>query len=407
MPASRPAYQEDRHPSEVDHGPAVDVEQALDHDDSRNNNNNSLWEAAIDGVDMVHGGAGGGGGGGADSYTSSDDDDENGDDPMSVEFRTMMHRVRCMFGALTFPIPPLAAAVVLTMFYFLGVAYLPFEVKAFTALWNGMDAADFPDLPTCAHPLYPYSAATVVAFAYAMRHDAVRTRFFTNDRARRLYDKCVQGMALFYVYMGILLKQTCTDDVPPGQTVDSCVATCPHVTAAFSLYVLALECFSVAIFVPLLLLPCVYVWFVRRGTHRQLTTARSSPPRGASTGTISAATTTITSRRMQRVLDGLAAIQVVANADSTASPLTAILTGSNGNDDDGERIPLQNKECCICMADLTDANVVRIKNCGHVFHKECLSHWVRRRRTTCPLCRADIRRHYGTFGGSSLGHVEP
>lgn len=282
----------------------------------------------------------------------SSSDDEFDEDDTSAEFRAMMHRVRCLFGALTFPIPPLAAAVVLTMFYFLGVAYLPFQVKAFTALWNGMDVAEFPDLPTCSHPLYPYSAATVVAFVYATRHDLLRSTFFRSDRGRRLYDKCVQGMALLYVYMGILLKQTCMDDVPPGQTVDSCVTTCPHVTAAFSLYVLALECFSVAIFVPLLLLPCVYVWFARRGTHRQ-----STRPRGTS------------HRRMQSVLNGLSAIRVVANTSAntmTTTPLMAILGG------DDERIPLHNKECCICMADLTDANVVRIKNCGHVFHKVTL-----------------------------------
>jgi RING-like zinc finger len=355
------------------------IEPAASSNNHEDDSGNSLWDA-IEGTELLN--------------DSSSEDDDDMDDTTAPEFRAMMHRVRCLFGALTFPIPPLAAAVVLTMFYFLGVAFLPFQVKAITALWNGMDAADFPDLPTCSHPLYPYSIATIVAFVYATRHDLVRSAFFTSDRGRRLYDKCVQGMALLYVYMGILLKQTCMDDVPPGQTVDSCVATCPHVTAAFSLYVLALECFSAAIFVPLLLLPCVYVWFVRRSAHRPSSTTR---PSGTS------------HRRMQRVFDGLSAIQVVVNSNyssdnnnnTTTTPLMAILGGNEGV---LEQIPLHNKECSICMADLTDANVVRIKNCGHVFHKVLLWMLINTTNQELTLPCVFARRAYrtGCGGGEPL-----
>nr|GMC94067.1 RING-H2 finger protein ATL70-like [Ipomoea batatas] len=43
--------------------------------------------------------------------------------------------------------------------------------------------------------------------------------------------------------------------------------------------------------------------------------------------------------------------------------------------------------CCICLAEYKDADILRLlPDCGHLFHVNCVDHWLRL-RPTCPLCR--------------------
>jgi hypothetical protein len=46
--------------------------------------------------------------------------------------------------------------------------------------------------------------------------------------------------------------------------------------------------------------------------------------------------------------------------------------------------------CPICMAVLTEETGVKLRNCSHSFHRECLNQWFRR-SVHCPVCRNDIR----------------
>ncbi|OEL14598.1 hypothetical protein BAE44_0024383 [Dichanthelium oligosanthes] len=57
-------------------------------------------------------------------------------------------------------------------------------------------------------------------------------------------------------------------------------------------------------------------------------------------------------------------------------------------------------ECAVCLSELADGEKVRaLPSCGHVFHVECVDAWLRS-RTTCPVCRADVRppKQQGTQG---------
>ena len=48
--------------------------------------------------------------------------------------------------------------------------------------------------------------------------------------------------------------------------LNSCAATCPNLYQALSVYVAMLEMFTFALILPLLFLPCIYLWFLRRAT---------------------------------------------------------------------------------------------------------------------------------------------
>ena len=47
--------------------------------------------------------------------------------------------------------------------------------------------------------------------------------------------------------------------------------------------------------------------------------------------------------------------------------------------------------CSVCIDnfDTTEKDVVKLKNCNHIFHKECIDKWIKINRT-CPICRKDV-----------------
>lgn len=49
-------------------------------------------------------------------------------------------------------------------------------------------------------------------------------------------------------------------------------------------------------------------------------------------------------------------------------------------------------ECCVvCLCEFQNDEEVRfLKNCKHIFHKECLDRWMIRDQRSCPLCRTLI-----------------
>ncbi|XP_022147486.1 E3 ubiquitin-protein ligase RHA1B-like [Momordica charantia] len=46
------------------------------------------------------------------------------------------------------------------------------------------------------------------------------------------------------------------------------------------------------------------------------------------------------------------------------------------------------ESCAVCLCEFEDEEEVRcLKNCKHIFHKECLDRWMIRDQRSCPLCR--------------------
>jgi len=49
----------------------------------------------------------------------------------------------------------------------------------------------------------------------------------------------------------------------------------------------------------------------------------------------------------------------------------------------------QSNNCAICQESI-DGELVRIRHCGHIYHRTCLSTWFQT-SVRCPVCRHDIR----------------
>ena len=47
------------------------------------------------------------------------------------------------------------------------------------------------------------------------------------------------------------------------------------------------------------------------------------------------------------------------------------------------------KECCICFSEFSVGDEVSRLPCGHIFHKECIAKWLRK-KCTCPQCRWEL-----------------
>jgi len=221
----------------------------------------------------------------------------------------------------------------------------------------------------------------------------------------RLYDQFFHTICILYVYGGVTLMQSCQQDNTPlvalHNATNVCDATCPHLYAALDVYVTMLELFTLSLILPLLFLPCIYLWILRRastegGNFWQESLEESEDLFGQSPR-ISAA----------ELMDSLERVKFIQRGDDVAiqSGLGESSSSSSSN---------VVKDCCICMSDFLiqsdeeapeeNDTIVRTK-CGHVFHTACLGSWVggrwdptdtavgrrRARRTCCPLCREDLQ----------------
>lgn len=53
------------------------------------------------------------------------------------------------------------------------------------------------------------------------------------------------------------------------------------------------------------------------------------------------------------------------------------------------------QQCTVCLQDVGIEEDSVQTSCQHLFHKECLTHWVETSKTLqCPICRSDITTHH-------------
>jgi len=206
----------------------------------------------------------------------------DGEPPRDGAIGNLTRRLRCMFSTITFPIVPLGTIVFMAL------------------LWVLYAATSLDLQKSCSHPLHSYALVSFLLVAYLPNHSQVRSQIFNYSRERdgpirpirvRMYDQFFHTVCLLYVYTGVMLIQTCRDDLldksafeiaaasqhthhnsyeltmdDGGGPWNSCEATCPNLYQALSVYVATLELFTFALILPLLFLPCIYLWFLQRAT---------------------------------------------------------------------------------------------------------------------------------------------
>ena len=395
-----------------------------------------------------------------DEESNADDGEENRDGAIV----TLTRRLRCLFSTITWPIVPLGTIVALAL------------------LWVLYAASSLDLRRSCSHPLHWYALASLVLVAYIPHHAQVRSHLFHYSRERdgpirparvRMYDQFFHTVCLLYVYTGVTLIQTCREDLVTNESVtdiinnedtpqapsdvplNTCAATCPNLYQALSVYVATLEMFTFALILPLLFLPCIYLWFLRRATAEaeafaQLQDRLQEEEALLSNGGVTAS----------EILDSLENVKLVSRTqrDSKGESEHQVWLLPYSATDASIGMNSDVKECCICMSEFTvqneddleegilgendadspndpadsvagsaaesnrestsgdpialDPGIVRTR-CGHIFHKECLAGWVggrwqinpqatsddrnqdrsrrRARQTCCPLCREDLR----------------
>lgn len=52
---------------------------------------------------------------------------------------------------------------------------------------------------------------------------------------------------------------------------------------------------------------------------------------------------------------------------------------------------MSDEPCNICMENYQNNDILKKLPCAHLFHKQCISKWLVDEKTTCPICRQDVR----------------
>ena len=45
----------------------------------------------------------------------------------------------------------------------------------------------------------------------------------------------------------------------------------------------------------------------------------------------------------------------------------------------------ENNECIICLENMKTGDKIKILECGHIYHNECINDWFKRKKE-CPVC---------------------
>jgi len=254
----------------------------------------------------------------------------------------------------------------------------------------------------------------------------------TRPEGVRRYDQFCFFLFVMYVIIGLLLVYGChKDDTPTSddgvggdeELISTCEATCPSLYHATRQYVITLVGLVIVFMLPLVCLPFIYLWIVRRVTTdeewarfgRVAAGEDGEEPRSVSAKEILEQMDEVDLLRGE---EGL--VNVIRQGIGQGMDVEEGGTVSNVGHQSLEWQSV--KDCCICLkefdvcddsADLaraskivSDDNTIVLTKCSHLFHKACIGGWIhgqwgaeessgtslniKAARRACPLCRQDL-----------------
>ena len=363
---------------------------------------------------------------------------------LNNEIQILTNRLRILFFTITLPIIPLS--IILTLL----------TIQLFFASLTS---------PSCGtnHPLKLYTFVTILMTMYTPNHKSIRSWLFNYDQNRdgtvrprgvRLYDHCFHMICVLFVYYGMVVVQSCKDDVVNDNgsigTESICTISCPEFYNAMQRYVFVLEILFVVFILPVLCLPFVYFWIIRRlRTEEAWLRFGAAVNNNGNLGGSGDDDRIVYAKEVMKewkdvilvpvreTLEGLRGCGSYDNdsgvriSKSESFQQVRVIekelfniddpedTNRNWNVKDWDTV----KDCCICMTEFgtnnllypdnengeesnnNDLEIIQTK-CGHLFHKQCISGWiggnwsddvsissttrVRAQRRRCPLCREDL-----------------
>ena len=64
-------------------------------------------------------------------------------------------------------------------------------------------------------------------------------------------------------------------------------------------------------------------------------------------------------------------------------------------------------DCPICLYPFEEQSQVRMLECDHVYHEDCIVEWVKcKEKTTCPICNIELTVKHGTMNNWDKAAVE-
>jgi len=249
-------------------------------------------------------------------------------------------------------------------------------------------------------------------------------------RGVRIYDQFCTFFFVIYVSIGMSLVYGCSnDDTPTGgdgvggedeELISTCEATCPSLYHATRQYVLTLVLLVIVFALPLVCLPFIYLWIVRRVTTDEEWARFGRVAAGEDDSSVSA----------KDILEQMDEIYLLKGEEG----LVNVIRQGAGQDTDVEEggtvsnvghqsLEWQSvKDCCICLREfdvcddavdlaqaskiVSDDDTIVLTKCSHLFHKACIGGWIhgkwgaeeisstssnlRAARRACPLCRQDL-----------------
>jgi hypothetical protein len=362
--------------------------------------------------------------------------------PREQEILVLMNKLRCCLALITWPILPLGFLTTLALIWFLSSALNDYF---------GINK----DSNTCAQntPIMAYAWTSQAMILYIPWHYPVRQRIaacfggtsasMTMTRTIQCFDRIAHTLAMVYVTVGLSIWHACRMQ----NDSTSCRASCPAVTRAFDTYLPLLGLFTVAALLPLMCLPCIYLWLVRQATSivpdaETLAVLRQRWDPTWQPDDISGEGNNLLSRpsshqvlqhlrevRIQRrpadrtllvtavdVEDGSALPKILAHPHGLAADLECCICMSPFEVVDGfdcpsrsssDRTALSNDElpCSTPSKDPDRESIVQTIACGHLFHKRCLTNWIVGPARTVPRRAATPASASSTSGRDDLNNV--